>query len=271
MDRELPHPHRPRHAELLVERQRLLLHGRGGRDDLVGRPGLERVRHGPVPIGPGRRVTERVGIEPGIGRHREDLARVRIHHDHGATSSPLGRDGFGQRRLYLELELAVERGEDGRPLYRRLLDVDAAGDRLPVRVELGRPLARRARQNVLIPELESGETVPVDPDEPDDLRGECARGVRALRRVEEADAGQPEGPDLVGDLGLDLASQVDERGLRGQLLDQVRDPDAEQRREARGRRPRVGDVARVHVEVEGGRREREPISATIEDFPSLGR
>ena len=100
--------------EDLAEAHRTGLEGRRRRDDLVDRPWLEHVGDGAVadrvPLG----GLEVVGVEPGIGGHRVDIAGARVHHDDRPALRPVLLHGALQRLLGQVLDLAVE-GRHERP------------------------------------------------------------------------------------------------------------------------------------------------------------
>src|SRR6185503_1041367 len=105
-----------------------------------------------------RRVLERVRVERRVARHREDLGGPRIHHDHGPAAGALFLHRLLERGLRLKLELAVDRRDHTRARDGRAFLVDPAHDRLARKAELVRALARRAREDVLVSELEARET-----------------------------------------------------------------------------------------------------------------
>src|SRR3970282_1135469 len=118
-----------------------------------------------------------VRVEPRVARHREDVTGVGIHDDDRATARSVRGDRVGERLLGLVLEVRVDRRHERRARDRHTLDVHAAPDRLPLRAELLRPLARYAREEALEAGLEAGKTLPVDADEAEDLCRERAPRV----------------------------------------------------------------------------------------------
>ena len=96
---------------------------------------------------------------------------------------------------------------------RRLHDLHAARDRQAVAVHLHRARPGRPGEDVLVFELETRETRRVHADEPQDLRRERARRVVALGDLQEPDARQAERFQSLGDPDVDLATEVDERGV----------------------------------------------------------
>ena len=107
--------HRVVHAQLIRDRQPLvkpdgvLLHGRRRGDDLVHRSRLVDVGHRAVPQEVGVRLRERVRVEPWIGRHRQDLSRVRVHDDDGSAGGVVSPNGLGQGLLGAILDVPVDR------------------------------------------------------------------------------------------------------------------------------------------------------------------
>ena len=221
--------HRPRHRQPGPERDRPLLdRGRRG-DDLVGGARFVGVGDGAVAERRARRVRERVRVEPRVAHHRQDLACPGVHHDHGAPAGALLLHRLLERRLRLELEVAVDRRDDRGSGDRRKLLVDPAHDRLARKAELVRLLPRRARQHVLVPELEPGQTDAIGAHEPEHLGRERTRGVGAPRGGQQADAGEVEPLDPVGGIATQLPGEVDERAVGGHRVDEVRHADPEQR------------------------------------------
>jgi hypothetical protein len=179
-------------------------------------------------------------------------------------------DGLLQQRLHLELQIAVDRRDDGRSHDGRPLIEHAARDRLAIAADLHRPLAGRPRQEVLILELEAGEPFAVDADEADDLCADRSRRVEALGDVEEPDPGQRKIRDAFGHVGRDLTAEVHERRVRRERFDERAHALVEDRRQLSRGAPRIVDISRVRIHVDRGHREREPATVRVEDLAPIG-
>ena len=112
---------------------------RGGhRDDLVHRARLVHVGDRAAPQVVGVRLGEAVGVEPGVCGHREDLPRLRVHHDDGSPGRVVSPHGVGQRLLSAVLDVPVD-GQD------QVVAGDGGVDTVPacgIRVPLCGPPAR---------------------------------------------------------------------------------------------------------------------------------
>ena len=92
-----------------------LLQRRRDGHELERRSRLVRVRDGAVPATVGTRRREPVGVEARRGRHREDLARVRIHDDRGRRARSPAAHGLLENLLRVRLDLAVDRQANAPP------------------------------------------------------------------------------------------------------------------------------------------------------------
>ena len=186
-----------------------------GRAGLVGEAGgavLELVRG---------RIGEVRGIETRRVGHREDIARVRVHHDRGPALGVVVADRIVQRLLGLVLDRGVERrldvlahagGLDG-------LHAERPADRVVNDVLL----AVGAAEHAVLRVLQAGETLVVGPDRADHLRGELALRIEPLAGRHRRDAGDVEPLHLGGDVGIDLPGQIGEaRAAVRQRIQQIR-------------------------------------------------
>jgi hypothetical protein len=182
------------------------------------------------------------------------------------------RHGPPERLLREVLHLSIE-GRDERPAGDgRLQDLHAARDRQAVAVQLHRARPGRPGEHVLVLELETREARGVHADEAQDLRGERAGRVVALGNLQEPDAGQPERFEALRETHVDLATQIDERGV-GRLqppLD-VSGSQMQDARDLRGLTDRVGHVSRVRVDVTRLEGDRQGDPGAIDDRAAFGR
>ena len=253
-------------------RHRPRLQGRGRRDDLVHGPGLERVGQRPIAAGPriGLAGREVVGIEPGIGRHRVDVAGGGVHHDHGAALGAVGTDRTFEVGLHLVLHLAVDRRHEVHTGDRLPERVGPRGDREAGGGVLLRLLTRDPAQRGVVLRLEAGQAVPVDAHEAEHLRRERARGVVALRHREQIDPGQAEVGHLLREVGIHLPGDEGEGAGRGEGGHERLRLDAQERCDLRGLAIRIGHVGGVHVDVARVEGDGERRLLTVEDLSALG-
>ncbi len=139
-----------------------------------------RLRHGP---GSAWQVEKSIGIEPGIGGHRVDVAGGRVHHDHRAALGAVGPDRTLEVGLHLVLHLAVDRRHEVHAGHRLLQRVGPRGDREAGGGVLLRLLTRDPAQRGVVLRLEAGQAVPVHAHEAQHLRARAGpRGSSASPR-----------------------------------------------------------------------------------------
>ena len=226
---------RTRDGERLERRARLV----GEADGAV----LER------PRGRGARL---VGVDARPVGHREDLAGARVHDDRGRALGPVG------------LADALRAPPRCAPGAARRASGAAARRGRPRCTSrtwiVWRPPSRTERCTPSLPcsslsraYSSPNETLAVDADGADHLRGQHPARVGAQRAGREVDAGDPERLDAIGDRGGHAAAEVDEAGVAAREFPrQLVDRDAEQRRDPRGGADRVLDEVRGRRDVVGG-------------------
>ena len=146
-----------------------------------------------------------VGVEVGQRRHGEDFAGVGVEDDAGGGERRVALHGAGQLVVQDVLDAEIDR-------QAHRLDVLVAGEAGGVKI---------GEAVVVDVFLEAGDALVVDVDEAEDVGGGRPAGIEAAALLQEADAGNAEGVDLLLLLGRDLALDPDEAGVAGELLAQL--------------------------------------------------
>ena len=184
----------------------------------------------------------RVRIERRPHRHRQDLARPRIHgEDHAALGARRPPRGV-QLALGQVLHGGIE-GQDEPGARRGRLENGRLSRHLaPERVALHQRQPGLPGQGLVVRQLDPLEPPVVPAHEPEHVGRQVAAGVEPERLGHRADPRQPEGADGLG-AAADLHLHPDERAIARQALLNVTRPLAEMRGQGgRHRRP-VGDPA----------------------------
>ena len=247
-----------------------LLERGGGQDGLERRSGLERIRHGPVAplLGGGEMV--RVGIEGGPHRHREDLARPRIHGEDHAALGARGPPRGVQLALGQVLHGGIE-GQDEPGARRGRLENGRLSRHLaPERVALHQRQPGLPGQGLVVRQLDPLEPPVVPAHEPEHVRRQVAAGVEPERLRHRADPRQPEGADGLGGGRRDLHLHPHERAIARQALLNVAGPLAEMRGQGGGHRRPVGDLGRKGVHGLDRRAHGQRVAVPVEDGAPLG-
>ena len=213
----LPNVMRPGlHVDQIGRPEHVLFERRRRRHDLEGRSRLVEILDRAVaprlfadaPVG--------VRVEGRVVRHREDLARVRIHDDGGAAGGAVLFDAGAQLALGDELEVLIDGQLEGRAGGGRALDL--AEDALLPRVRLHEQLALPAAHLGVVRRLEAAETGVVETDVAEHVRGQLLVRIVAAALLEEPDPLQLELADPLLFVGRDLALEIRELAAAAQLL-----------------------------------------------------
>ena len=205
--------------------------------------------------------------------HRVDLARGAVHHDRGPAPGTDLVDLLHQRLLGRELDRAGDAQHEVVAGHRLLEDPLAHRDRPAVAVPLANELAGLTRELGVELLLESADAAPVDVGPSEHASGEVAGREDAGRLVVPADPGEVEVLDRLGRDVVDLAGDVDELAVLGEIGRQGcllvrREP--EHRSERSGRAGRIDHEARVGEDRRGRHGDRELVTVAIEDHAALG-
>jgi hypothetical protein len=195
-------------AERRTRAYHSFLQSGGDGHELERRAGLVGVRDRAVAAPVGTRLAEAIRVEARRGRHREDFAGLRVHHDCGRRPRRPAADGVREDLLRVRLDLTVDREPDvlARRLGLRLDHVERSAERiLDDGLASGRPgerLLQRALQALEADVVESGI--------PEDLRGDRALRIETKLLRIEAEAGVLELLQLLGLSRIRLALEVHE-------------------------------------------------------------
>ena len=207
----------------------------GGRrgHHLEDRAGLVDARHDRVDEP--RRIGRRdrlvvVRVVRRVGRHRVDLAGVRVHHDGRGALGPVGDPRREELLLDAQLESGVDRQAQVRPGLARLADRRVIEDRLATGIALRDDDPRLARQGRLVLLLDAVLAAAVAIHEPEQVgrqaRARAAADLRidALRLRFEREREDPfciDGrADPVGDGPLQAVREDEVLGVPGQPIAQ---------------------------------------------------
>ena len=176
-------------------------------DDLEGRPGLVDVLDGPVAPLRRRRRGKCVGVERGLAGERQDFAAARVEHHDRPGVRIVGPDPGPELALDDVLQVLVDGQLDGRAGRRRPVD---AAERPVTRIRVYQGLPGVARDLGIVGRFDPAQSLVVDADVTDDMRGQLAVGVVAAILGEESDAVQSQGGYTARLRGRHLAPHVDE-------------------------------------------------------------
>ena len=178
------------------------------------------------------RVVARI-VGPG-----DDAAGVRVHDQHASALGVVSLDAVGERLLCRVLDVRVERKHKVLAVDRVLVGVRPEDDLSVGEVAVARDKAGRASESLLVVLLHAVFAVAVPVDETEHVRrergaGGDAREIGALRLLLQADAGQLQGPQLIGLRFGEAPLDVGELGVRRQCRHHLGLVDAQHRRQPR--------------------------------------
>ncbi|CAI7977951.1 conserved hypothetical protein [Frankia sp. Hr75.2] len=252
---------------------------RGHGDDLVDAAGLEGLA--------GRAVSDRVDVPGGdvvrveLGRvgHREQVTRLRVHHDDRAAVRLRGPHRLGDRALGVPLDVVVDGEAQCGAADRVLLHALRRGDLPPGRVGLDLAAPVRPAQHAVVGQLQAAgahdRVVLAELGEADEVGAQGQRRVPAPPLGEDADAAQAQLVHLVPDRPVEATAQVHEPHLgivgRHALAQRVLGL-AEQRGQLARRVDDLGLVHQPRVRVHGPALDvlRQRVAVPVCDHATVG-
>ena len=225
---------------------------------------LVRVRHGSVAAAVGTRRREAVGVEARCRRHREHLARARIHDDSRRRSRAPAANRVLENLLRIRLDLAVD-GQANAPSGRLGLGLHDV-ERAPKRVLHDRLAPGLAGERALERVLESLQALVVEPRVAEHLRGDRTLRVVAKLLGIEPEPGEVQRLEVLRLSRVGLSRNVDEAS---RAVDERRVEDGGIDAELLPRRQRqipcVVDLTRIGID--GGRElpDRERLAVPVDD------
>ena len=191
------------------------------------------------------------GVERRRHRHGQHLEGAGVHGHHDA---PLGLGNH--QRLYAlpvghELDLAVDGQDQIGARHGGLYLGTALRDQLPSRRPLGQHPSGNAGEKIVVLGLDTLDTIRIGVDEPHHVCSERSVGVYPLGLGQEVDPGQLESLHLGRGVGIDLAGDELEGGVRIELVPERLDVNIEQLAQYGRRSGWILDLARVRIDGAG--------------------
>ncbi len=213
-----------------------------------------------------RRALQVARIEIGPGGQGEDAARLRLHDDHHAGGGVECFNAGGQFALGDVLDPAVDVQDQRVAPLRR--PQGGGGEHVEPAVLLDEEFARLAAERILVLALQAFQSelrILPQAHRPQDVGRQPAVGVDPAVLLEETDAGEIEGLDLLGFLVADEAADVAELERSVHLDQDLAGVQAEHAAQLAGGRVLVLDLGSVHIDRIKRDAGRQRLQTTVED------
>ena len=219
LDADAAHSDDSRNRKHLIGIGQPRLDHRGGGDDLVDRPRLERRGHRQIADLPIALAADVLGrVEGVVVRHRQHLTGLGIQHDRGGVAGTGGVLGHLHLLLDVELDVIVESQLHGRAVLSLVAVAVAARDHHPVGTAVVGDRAVGAGQHRIHRVLQAQQSVAVPVDATDHVGRQRTTGILAQVLALGADLGELR-RDRLGDSWIHRAGQVDEGLVTAQFLE----------------------------------------------------